>query len=273
MNRIHSLPLLNELATYLDEERNHAHQVLHHFVTSGRHFLLRSDILDGLRTLCEDDEDCLLGDTPLARVLQMTQEAALDANWFYVSLRPRIGRWHYLRIHLEAMEAEEIAISQFLRFKERLVNGNKAPQWMLEVDLDPFSREFLKPQEARSIGRGVEFLNRRLSSRLFEEQGLGQQRILDFLSMHSYQGRPLMLNGLINTVDELRGALRSADDLLATTAAEQSWTELARELGPLGFEAGWGCDAASVRASMHLLLDILEAPAPDALETFLVASP
>lgn len=269
MNRTYSLPLLDELSTYLVEERNHAHEILHHFVASGRHFLLRSDILDGLRTLCEGDEGSLLGDTPLAQVLQMTQEAALDANWFYVSLRPRIGRWLYLRIHLEAMEAEQIVINQFLRFKERLVNGNTAPEWMLEVDLGPFSREFLKPQEARSIGRGVEFLNRRLSSRLFEEQGLGQQRILDFLSMHSYQGRPLMLNGLISSVDQLRGALRNADDLLAATAAEQTWTELARELGPLGFEAGWGCDAASVRESMHLLLDILEAPAPDALETFL----
>ncbi len=269
MNQTHSLPLFDALATYLNEERNHAHRVLHYFVARDRHFLLRTDILDGFRNLCEGDDCSLLQDTPLAKVLQMSQEAALDANWFYLALRPRIGRWLYLRIHLETMEAEEVVINQFLRFKERLVDGNEIPEWILEVDLAPFSREFLKPQEARSIGRGVEFLNRRLSSRLFEEQGLGQQRILDFLSMHSYQGRPLMLNELITSVTELRRALRSADDLLAGLPGERPWAEMARDLGTLGFEAGWGNDASRVRDTMHLLLDILEAPAPDTLETFL----
>jgi len=199
----------------------------------------------------------------------MSQEATLDAQWFYLALRPRIGRWQYLRIHLETVEAEEIAVGQYLRFKERLVDGNAAPEWTLEVDLEPFSREFLKPHEARSIGRGVEFLNRRLSSRLFEEQGKGQQRMLDFLSMHAYRGQPLMLNGLITSVQDLRRALRGADRLLSAADAERPWPDLARDLGPLGFEAGWGCSAARVRDTMQLLLDILEAPSPDALETFL----
>ena len=140
---------------------------------------------------------------------------------------------------------------------------------MLEVDLEPFSREFFKPQESRSIGRGVEFLNRRLSSRLFEEQGKGQQRMLQFLSMHAYRGQPLMLNGLISSVPDLRRALRSADRLLAGMDTENPWSVLARELAPLGFEAGWGRNAVHVRDTMQLLLDILEAPSPDALETFL----
>ena len=34
----------------------------------------------------------------------------------------------------------------------------------LEVDLEPFNREFPKLHESSSIGRGVEFLKRRLSS-------------------------------------------------------------------------------------------------------------
>lgn len=273
MNQANPFKLFDALVTYLDEERNHAHRVLHHFVAIGRPFLLRTDLLDGFQALCDDDGGKDLRHTPLGNILQLSQEAALDAQWFYLALRPRIGRWLYLRIHLETIEAEEIVVSQYLRFKERLVDGSKAPEWMLEVDLEPFSREFLKPQESRSIGRGVEFLNRRLSSRLFEEQGKGQQRLLDFLSMHAYRGQPLMLNGLITSVTDLRRALRDADRLLSGVDTEQPWRKLARELTPLGFEAGWGSHAAIVRDTMQLLLDILDAPSPDVLETFLSRIP
>ncbi len=269
MNPANPFKLFDALVAYLSEERSNAHRVLHHFIAGNRPFLLRTDLLDGLQALCEGEGGEVLRHTPLASILQLSQEATLDAQWFYLALRPRIGRWQYLRIHLETIEAEQIVVSQYLRFKERLVDGNVSPEWMLEVDLEPFSRDFLKPREARSIGRGAEFLNRRLSSRLFEEQGKGQQRVLDFLSMHAYRGQPLMLNGLITSVSDLRRALRSADRLLADIDTERPWKELARELAPLGFEAGWGNSAVLVRDTMQLLLDILEAPSPDALETFL----
>ena len=269
MNQANPFELFDALVIYLSEERSNAHRVLHHFAAGSRPFLLRTDLLDGFQALCKGEGGDALRHTPLAGILQMSQEATLDAQWFYLALRPRIGRWQYLRIHLETVEAEQIVVSQYLRFKERLVDGNEAPEWALEVDLEPFSREFLKPHEARSIGRGAEFLNRRLSSRLFEEQGRGQQRMLDFLSMHAYRGRALMLNGLIASVSDLRRALRSADRLLSNANADQPWGELARELAPLGFEPGWGNNAGVVRDTMQLLLDILEAPSPDALETFL----
>ena len=37
----------------------------------------------------------------------------------------------------------------------------------------------------------------------------------------------------------------------------------------MGFERGWGDTAARVLEMMHLLLDILQAPDPSVLETFL----
>jgi sucrose synthase len=86
--------LFDALVVYLDEERSGAHRVLHHFVGSGRPFLLRSDLLDGFEALCQSDGGEALRHTPLASTLQMSQEAALDAQWFYLALRPPIGRWH-----------------------------------------------------------------------------------------------------------------------------------------------------------------------------------
>ena len=112
---------------------------------------------------------------------------------------------------LETIEAEETGVDDFLAFKEGLVNGETPDDsWVLEVDLAPFSRGFSSPSEERFIGRGVEYLNRRLSSKLFESQGEGDRRMLNFLSMHAYRGQALMLNDAVKSVGALRRALRNA---------------------------------------------------------------
>jgi sucrose synthase len=270
LNSAYAPGLLEALQSFLSEHHSAAHRVLHHFQLMERQFLLHSDLIDGLEHLCNEKGGECLRDTPLEGVFQIAQEAALDASWIYLALRRRIGRWLYIRIHFETIAAEEIPVSEFLRFKEHLINGAAdSGEWQLEVDLKPFSREFLKPREARSIGRGVEFLNRRLSSRLFEEQGKGDERLLGFLRVHSCRGQQLMLNDRIKTVGGLRRALRAADEMLSLKPWDTPWDEMAHQLRILGFEPGWGDRVSRIRETMQLLLDILEAPSPDTLETFL----
>ncbi len=270
MNNTYAPGLLEALQSYLPDHHSDAHRVFHHFQSMDRQFLLRSDLIDGLEQLCNEEGGACLRDTPLADIFRLAQEAALDASCIYLALRRRIGRWFYIRIHPETSKAEEVPVSAFLRFKESLVNGAADNgDWQLEIDLQPFSREFLKPQEARSIGRGVEFLNRRLSSRLFEEQGKGDERLLGFLRVHCCRGQQLMLNDRIKTVGGLRRALRGADELLSLQAWDSPWEELAHQLRILGFEPGWGNCVSRIRETMQLLLDILEAPSPDNLESFL----
>ena len=179
-----------------------------------------------------------------------------------------------MRVHLDTMSMERISVSNFLYFKEQLINGNQDTwSWELEIDLEPFSREFPKMHETRSIGRGVEFLNRRLSSRLFEALGKGDQRLLDFLRVHSYREQQLMLNEVVEDVPGLRSTLRAADDYLAGVDSGADYGEVYNVLRSMGFEPGWGRDAARMRETMQLLLDILEAPSPGNLEKFLARIP
>lgn len=274
MNNTYVPGFLEVLRTYLSENHSDAHRVLHQYQTMERTFLLQSDLSDGLQQVCAGEGGEGLADTPLAEVITLTQEAVFEASWVYMAVRRRIGRWLYLRIHLETMGVEEISVSEFLRIKERVSAGSQeSDEWLLEVDLQPFSRYLQKPHEAHSIGRGVEFLNRRLSSRLFEELGKGDERLLEFLQVHSYRGRQLMLNDRINSVETLRRALRGARAVLAHRSPDTSWEAMAHELGSFGFEAGWGDSVSRVYETMQLLLDILEAPSPDALEAFLARIP
>jgi sucrose synthase len=261
-------PLVGALRTFLREQRTAAHSVLHYLMAQNRPFLLRSDLQDAFDHVCEQDESGTLCDTPFASVLSIAQEAALDRSWVYLALRRRVAVWSYLRIHVDAMDSDEVPVAEYLRFKERLASGHEDP-WPLEIDLEPFSREFYKLQEEGSIGRGVEFLNRRLSSRLFEELGKGDRQLLDFLSVHCYRGQQLMLNPSITDVAGLRSGLRQAQIMLRRRPASTPFEELSEDLRRLGFEPGWGRDAGRIRDTMGLLLDILEAPAPRILEEFL----
>jgi sucrose synthase len=260
---------LEALQQYMNEQRNASHRVLHHLSDLGKPLLLRGEVQDALIRLCESGDNCL-ADTPLERVLKTVQEAVIEADWLYFALRTRVGHWGYLQINSNMMTAEEIPVSEFLYIKERLVNGGQdSGEHILEIDLEPFLRGFPKMKETRSIGRGVEYLNRRLSSQLFDERGKGNRLLLDFLRVHRYREQTLMLNDVVDDVQTLRTALRQATEILATVPAETPWNELSPRLRALGFEPGWGRDAGRTLAYMELLLDILEAPSPSSLERFL----
>ena len=266
--------LIDSLKDFLQTQRSQAHRVLHRLQGLERTFLLRSDIQDLLAALCAEPDGECLRDTPLGKIMVWAQEAAVDASWVYLALRVRVGRWSYLRIHVETMSLDEIPVDEFLHFKERLVNGERNPDgFVLEIDLEPFSREFAKMHESRSIGRGVEFLNRRLSSRLFEELGKGDKQLLDFLTVHSYRQQQLMLNETLRDVGGLRAALRAADDYLHGQDPSADWGKVGPALRTMGFEPGWGRDAQGMIETMQLLLDILEAPSPGNLEAFLARIP
>jgi len=260
--------LILELQEFLRQHRSEAHRVLHHLQSLGRNLLLRSDLRDAFDELCRDEPDCLLARSPFATLFARCQEAALDPSWLYLALRERVARWIYLRMHPETMGLEPVEVTEFLGFKERLVRGVEADPWALELDLAPFSREFSKLHEADSIGRGVEFLNRRLSSHLFEELGKGDRRLLKFLRLHTYRDQQLMLSQEVQEVSELRDALRQALASLRGKAPGETWGEVSVELRRLGFEPGWGDRVGRIRETMRLLLDLLEAPSPDTLEAF-----
>ena len=128
-------------------------------------------------------------------------------------------------------------------------------------------------KEARSIGQGVRFLNRHLSSRLFQELGKGDRRLLEFLRIHKYRGMQLMLNDRVQSIPELSESLRQAEEFLADKRDDASWPEVGKDLQLLGFEPGWGRHGARMRDTLHLLSDILEAPDPNNLERLLSRIP
>ncbi len=262
--------VIESLSDYIHAHHQEVYPLLRHYLSLGQPFLLRSALWDEFENFCAGGDTDQMRDSAMAATIHHAQEAVIDSPWLYLAVRPTIARWQYLRFHVESMEQEEVSINEFLAFKERLVQpGGHADEWTLEVDLGPFNREFPKLQETRSIGRGVEFLNRRLSSQLFDQLGKGDRKLLEFLRVHQCQGQQLMLNDRIGDVSELRRAVRKAERYLKDAQQDAGWESVGHDLQSLGLERGWGDTVARMREMLSLLMDILEAPAPANVEKFL----
>lgn len=165
---------------------------------------------------------------------------------------------------------------------------------MLELDFEPFNASFPRPTLSKSIGNGVEFLNRHLSAKLFHDRE-SLHPLLEFLQVHCYKGKVgiimfnsknirvarcinltcldilqnMMVNERIQNVSGLQHVLRKAEEYLSALKPETPFSEFEQKFQEIGLERGWGDTAERVDEMIQLLLDLLEAPDPWTLEKFL----
>lgn len=71
----------------------------------------------------------------------------------------------------------------FVRYNDRFV---------LELDFEPFNANFPRPNRSSSIGNGVQFLNRHLSSSMFRNKDC-LEPLLNFLRAYKYKGHVSVL--------------------------------------------------------------------------------
>ncbi|KAB2017239.1 hypothetical protein ES319_D08G148400v1 [Gossypium barbadense] len=253
----------------LSAHRNELVALLSRYVAQGKGILQPHTLIDELENVVGDDKAReKLSDGPFSEVLKSAQEAIILPPYVAIAIRPRPGVWEYVRVNVHELSVEQLDVSEYLRFKEALADVGEDNHFVLELDFEPFNASFPRPNRSSSIGNGVQFLNRHLSSNMFRNKD-SLEPLLNFLRAHKYKGHALMLNDRIQSIPRLQAALAKAEDHLAKLSSDAPYSEFEYELQGMGFERGWGDTAAHVLETMHLLLDILQAPDPSILETFL----
>ncbi|MDH5509608.1 MAG: sucrose synthase [Nitrospinota bacterium] len=261
-----------DIKEYFTKHADQSAPIMRAFFSAGKKLLLRTEVLETFVSFARESGVEEIGSSPFTEFFTGVQEAAVEDPYIYVAHRPRIGEWEHIRLCAEPLSVTAISVSEYLQVKERIAIG-KENGWTLEIDMEPFNRGFPRMKETRSIGRGVEFLNRKLSSQLFQDMERGSALILDFLRVHQYRGTQLMVNDRITNVSKLRSALRRAESLLLHRSKSESVESIRHVLQDYGFEPGWGHTIGRVAETMQWLTDILEAPDPDRLEKFLARVP
>jgi sucrose synthase len=256
------------------ELRKAVYLFLRGMIRKDKVFLLRSELQDMLDDFFQDDDNVQFEPEIVFDIFKHSQVACISNPWVYLSVRPQIGTWQYFRFHVDDVLFDEIDVQHYLRFEEMQVNHATATDdFLLEIDLEPFNREFPKLKDSSYIGKGVEFLNRHLSGRFFQPNQKGHERLYDFLRMHQCQGSQLMLNDRIDSLNELRTSLRKAVNFLKKKSRDTLWPDISKEMKGFGFEPGWGRENSDILENLNLLLEILEAPTPRILANFLSRIP
>ncbi|XP_048320809.1 sucrose synthase 2 [Ziziphus jujuba] len=253
----------------LSSHRNELVSLLSRYIAQGKTILQAHHLVDELNNVIQEDEGMQeLKDSPFGKVLQSAQEAIILPPFVAIAIRPRPGVWEYVRINVYELSVDHLSVAEYLRFKEELVDGQSNGNYVLELDFEPFNATFPRPTRSSSIGNGVQFLNRHLSSIMFRNKE-SLTPLLDFLRAHKHDGHAMMLNDRIQSIPKLQSALVRAEEYLSKLQQTTPYSEFEFEFQGMGFERGWGDTAQRVSEMVHLLLETLQAPDPSTLETFL----
>ncbi|MFP4156343.1 MAG: sucrose synthase [Opitutales bacterium] len=254
-----------------DGERRFLYLLFKKIRDLGRQFLLQSDLQDLIR---EVDGECRSGSERPPTILASAMSASYRDPWLFVEFRPSIGRWIYGKFHLDDLSFDEIPTDTFLAFRESLVSGqDSSGPWPVEFDASPFLNDVPLLKDKRQIGRGVEYLNRTLSNRLFSGAKERLRTLFEFLRLHHHEGKQLMLSDRIQAPAELEEAIKQAEAFLLDRPDEESWESIRPEMNTFGLEVGWGDSVRRVRDMLRLLAEIIDAPDPQGIEAFLCRIP
>ena len=104
----------------------------------------------------------------------------------YIEIREIIGRSYHYLFNVEEFVYEKITAKDYLIAKEKYVKPDLDNN-QLTLNFETFYRKFPSVSDHKSIGKGFEYLNRYLSSKMFTEPENLRKALFDFLFVHKYK--------------------------------------------------------------------------------------
>jgi len=191
----------------------------------------------------------------------------------YLIVRPKIASQEVYRL-TEDLKVEPMTVQELLDLRDRFVNRFHPNEGdLLELDFQPFYDYIPSIRDPKNIGKGVEYLNRYLSSKLFQDPRQWQEGLFDFLRVHRCNATQLMINGRIESQQQLSERVKKAITFVSDRPADQPYEAFRYELQAMGFEPGWGNTAARVRETLEILDELIDSPDHQTLEAFISRIP
>ncbi len=204
----------------------------------------------------------------IREVIRKVTESVTIGSCIYFEIRGSIGHSDFYKFNIEEKFFEETDVNAYLEAKENYISSNKEED-ILSLNFRTFYDKFPSIREAKSIGRGVEFLNRYLSSTMFTHPEKMRKALFDFLFVHKHNSHQLILNDRVKDPDDLSSRIDKAINFLKKKPDNEEYKSFRNELQEIGFERGLGNNAGSVIESLKQLDNLLQTPDFFALKKFL----
>ncbi|HBE51901.1 MAG TPA: sucrose synthase, partial [Cyanobacteria bacterium UBA11369] len=257
------------------DEKKDLQQLIADLRHQEKRYLLRNDILTAFSTYCKDRNkpEHFYNASHLGRLIYYTQEIILEKGSLCLIVRPKIASQEIYRL-TDDLKCEPMTVQQLLDERDLLVNHFHPDEGdLLELDFGPFYDYSPIIRDPKNIGKGVQFLNRFLSSKLFEDSRQWLQALYKFLSLHCHNNQQLLINDKIKSRQHLSDQVKLALSFLNSRPDNEPYEKLRFDLRVMGFEPGWGNTAGRVRETLGLLDELIDSPDHQTLEAFLTRIP
>ncbi|MGC9528012.1 MAG: sucrose synthase [Limnospira sp.] len=257
------------------DEKKDLRQFTSELRVSEKRYLLRNDILQAFSEYCKKFEksDAFIHGSNLSKLIYYTQEIILENESICLIVRPKIATQERFRLWPD-LSVEPMDVQDLLNARDRFVNHYHPNEGdVLEIDFGSFYDYSPKLRDSKNIGKGVRYLNRYLSSKLFQDSRQWLEALYKFLSLHSYNGLQLLINDRIRNQDQLSEAVKKGIALLNSRPPKEPYEKFRFEFQNMGFEPGWGNTAKRALETLEMLDELLDSPDDEVLEAFLARIP
>lgn len=210
----------------------------------------------------------------LLNFLQRVQEILVGVDCLVLFYRNSATDYRFLNFRRDGVLLDEIGAESFLERKERLVLGTRATTRLPVIDFNHLVQETPQIRDSDAIGDGIEYLSRYMSSVNFQDPDAWNERLFQFLKIHEFRQKPLLVNGeILSNFSAFYDQLVALNTWLKGLSTRKSLQVVRRQMRKSGFEDGWGDSIERIQANTQRLLDLLHAPTNDLLEDFVANMP
>ncbi|BAY98533.1 sucrose synthase [Tolypothrix tenuis PCC 7101] len=252
---------------------------LRSFISELRHqekkYFLRNDIINVYSEYCskyqKSEEFC--SSSHLAQLIYYTQEIIQEDSNLCFIIRPKIASQEVYRL-TEDLKVEQMTVQELLDMRDRIVNRFHPNEGdLLELDFGPFYDYSPTIRDPKNIGKGVNFLNRYLSSKLLQDSQQWLENLFNFLRLHQYNGVQLLISDRIKSQQQLSQQVKKALAFVSSRPSNEPYEEFRFNLQAMGFEPGWGNTAQRTQETLNILDELIDSPDPQTLEAFISRIP
>jgi sucrose synthase len=245
---------------------------------SGQPYYLRNDIWLAWLDWCRDNEKDreFVERSQTARFLNKIPEILFLENIVLIMHRFSLGRYRVYRMSGSFDYMEEISVNRYLDYKDAYILGNPAAanRDALEIDFLPFYDYSPEIRDVKNVGNGISFLNKHMSSSMFQKSRQWGRKLFEFLRLHRINGYQLLVNGaILNNMEDFLGALEEMIEDLERLDPETPYINLEPQMRSKGFEPGWGYNAGRILETLQLLYGLFHEPSSGGLEEFISRVP
>ncbi|MBR8837614.1 MAG: sucrose synthase [Stigonema ocellatum SAG 48.90 = DSM 106950] len=266
---------MHELVQHVltSDEKTALRQIILTLSASGKKIFLRNEILQAFADYCERSQQpaYFYHSSSVGKLIEYTHELILSEESIWLLVRPRIGSQEVWRIDTNMSSFLLMTPQALLDVRDRLVNRYQGR--ILQIDFHPFYQNEPTISDPRSIGQGLAFLNRHLSSQVLTDPEYWLGILFNVLQKLHYDGIPLLINDGIHSGIHLSQQVKDALKFLRQRPPSEPYAQFRSELQQFGLEPGWGNTASRVRETLELLERLIETPEPAILEAFVERVP